>query len=43
MMANGDASSSDSAPSMTRPAIQQFKKQKEHAAVEGKYWPEERA
>lgn len=34
MMANGDASSSDSAPSMTRPAMQQFKKQKEHAAVE---------
>lgn len=35
-MANGDASSSDSAPSLTnRPAIQQFKKQKEQAAVEG--------
>lgn len=35
-MANGDASSSDSAPSLTnRPAIQQFRKQKEQAAVEG--------
>ena len=35
-MANGDASSSDSAPSLTnRPAMQQFKKQKEQAAVEG--------
>lgn len=34
MMANGDASSSDSAPSVARPAMQQFKKQKEHAAVE---------
>ena len=36
-MANGDASSSDSAPSVThRPALQQFKRQKEQAAVEGK-------
>ena len=36
MMANGDASSSDSAPSVTnRPALQQFRKQKEQAAVEG--------
>jgi len=35
-MANGDASSSDSAPSVTnRPALQQFRKQKEQAAVEG--------
>ena len=35
-MANGDASSSDSAPSLTnRPAMQQFRKQKEQAAVEG--------
>lgn len=35
-MANGDASSSDSAPSTTnRPALQQFKKQKEQAAIEG--------
>lgn len=35
-MANGDASSSDSAPSITnRPALQQFRKQKEQAAVEG--------
>ncbi|XP_067047451.1 sorbin and SH3 domain-containing protein 1 homolog isoform X2 [Acropora muricata] len=34
-MANGDASSSDSAPSVTRrPALQQFKRQKEQAAVE---------
>jgi len=35
-MANGDASSSDSAPSVTdRPALQQFRKQKEQAAIEG--------
>ena len=35
-MANGDASSSDLAPSVTnRPALQQFRKQKEQAAVEG--------
>lgn len=35
-MANGDASSSDSAPSVTnRPALQQFRKQKEQAAFEG--------
>ncbi|XP_078381939.1 uncharacterized protein LOC144664646 isoform X2 [Oculina patagonica] len=34
-MANGDASSSDSAPSVTnRPALQQFRKQKEQAAFE---------
>ena len=35
-LANGDASSSDSAFSATnRPAMQQFRKQKEQAAVEG--------
>ena len=35
-MANGDVSSSDSSPSVTnRPALQQFKRQKEQAAVEG--------
>lgn len=39
-MANGDASSSDSAPSVThRPALQQFRRQKEQAAVEGKWAP----
>ncbi|XP_020617845.1 PDZ and LIM domain protein 7-like isoform X2 [Orbicella faveolata] len=39
-MANGDASSSDSAPSVTnRPALQQFRKQKEQAAVEATLEP----
>ncbi|KAM7437108.1 Sorbin and SH3 domain-containing protein 1 [Porites harrisoni] len=39
-MANGDASSSDSAPSTTnRPALQQFKKQKEQAAIEASKEP----